>query len=280
MSVGSPILEDHTVTKRETLLTSAADLPLSPQPKRRPRLVVLVGRGGGGKTTMVRWICERVFAGGRTVVIADGDRTNRTLPLYFDGVLAPPSADDRVVRRWLEAIIDRMIAEGFDVVLDLGGGDMVLKHLAAELDLQAMLEAAGVDLVVLHLIGPEVESLGYLASVEAPGPSGAPLFAPERTVLVLNEGLVSEDLDPAEVFAPIREHKTFRAALRRNAQTVVMPRLKPAYEVNRRHVLFKDAADGATKDGLPPLTPTDRQRVRLWLRAMDAAFAAILAWLP
>lgn len=267
------------MTKRDTLLASAADLPAAPQPKRRPRLIVLAGRGGTGKTLLVRWICERVFGAGRTIVIADGDRTNRSLPLYFDGVLAPPSADDRVVRRWLEAIVNRMIAEGFDVVLDLGGGDMVLKHLAAELDLQAMLEAAGIELVMLHLIGPEVESLGYLASVEASGPLGTPLFAPERIALVLNEGLVGEDLDPAELFAPIREHKIFRAALRRNAQTVVMPRLGPAYEVNRRHILFTDAAEGRSKDGLPPLTPTDCQRVRMWLRAMDAAFKDIAEWL-
>ena len=274
------------MTKRQLLTSAAAPLPgphetppSLPADKRRPRLIVLAGRGGTGKTLLVRWICERVFGAGRTIVIADGDRTNRSLPLYFDGVLAPPSADDRAVRRWLEAIIDRMIAEGFDVVLDLGGGDMVLKHLAAELDLQAMLEEAGIDVVMLHLAGPEVESLGYLASVEAAGPLGTPLFAPARTVLVLNEGLVAEDLDPAEVFQPIRGHKVFRAALARGVQTVSMPRLKVAYEVNRRHLLFAAAARGDAADGLPPMTPTDCQRVRLWLRAMDAAFKGVLEWL-
>lgn len=275
------------MTKRE-LLTSGATPPPSPpeapppQPprKRRPRMVVLAGRGGTGKTLLVRWICEMVFGAGRTVVIADGDRTNRSLPLYFDGVLAPASADDHAVCRWLEAIIDRMIAEGFDVVLDLGGGDMVLKHLAAELDLQAMLDEAGIEVVMLHLVGPEVESLGYLASVEAPGPLGTPLFAPERTAIVLNEGLVGEDLDAGEVFVPIRGHKVFRAALARGVRTVSMPRLKVAYEVNRRHLLFAAAAEGVTTDGVPPMAPTDRQRVRMWLRAMDAAFKGVAEWLP
>jgi len=274
------------VTKHQLLTPAATPLPGPhetplplPADRRRPRLIVLAGRGGTGKTMLLRWICERVFSAGRTIVIADGDRTNRSLPLYFDGVLAPPSADDRAVRRWLEAIIDRMIAEGFDVVLDLGGGDMVLKYLAAEVDLQAMLEEAGIDVVMLHLAGPEVESLGYLASVEAAGPLGTPLFAPERTVLVLNEGLVAEDLDPAEVFQPIREHRVFRAALARGVQTVSMPRLRVAYEVNRRHLLFAAAARGDTAGGLPPMTPTDCQRVRLWLRAMDASFQGVLEWL-
>ncbi len=272
------------MSKRDTLLASAADLPLNPGEGKLllPLFVVLAGRGGGGKTLLLRWICERVFAGGRTVVIADGDRTNRTLPLFFDGVLAPPSSDDRVLRRWLEAIIEEMIAKRFHVVVDLGGGDMVLKQLAIELALQELLETAGVLPVILHLLGPEVESLGYLASVEADpaDPTRQPLFAPERTALILNEGLMPEDLDPAEVFAPIREHKVFRAALRRNARAVVMPRLKPAYEINRRHLSFADAVAGQTKEGLPPLGVTDRQRVRMWLRAMDAAFTPIAEWLP
>ena len=266
------LLPDPHETPHEAPQPAAADT-------RRPRLIVLAGRGGTGKTLLVRWICEQVFGAGRSIVIADGDRTNRSLPLYFDGVLAPSSADDRAVRRWLEAIIDSMIAKGFDVILDLGGGDMVLKHLAVELDLQAMLEEAGIDVVMLHLAGPEVESLGYLASVEAAGPLGTPLFAPARTVLVLNEGLVAEDLDPAEVFQPIRAHKVFRAALARGVQTVSMPRLKVAYEVNRRHLLFAAAARGEAVDGLPPMTPTDCQRVKLWLRAMDAAFKGVREWL-
>lgn len=265
------------MSKRETPAASEANLPT----RRPPLFVVLAGRGGTGKSLLVRWICERAFAAGRTAIIADGDRTNRALPLFFDDVQAPPSADDHIVRRWLEAIIEQMIAGGFPVVVDLGGGDMVLKQLAVELDLQALLEQQGVLPVILHMVGPEVESLGYLASVEAAGPQDAPLFAPERTALILNEGLVPEGLDPAELFEPIREHKVFRAALRRHAVPIVMPRLKPAYEVNRRHASFAAAVSAVqAKDGLPPLGIIDRQRVAMWLRAMDRAFAPILEWLP
>ena len=271
------------MSKPETIRTEAANRPLTSTTDDKPRFIVLAGRGGMGKSLLVRWICERAFAEGRSVVIADGDRTNRALPLFFDDVQAPSSADDRVVRRWIETVIEQMLQQRFDVVVDLGGGDMVLKQLSVELELQAMLEDNGASPVILHLVGPEVESLGYLASVEAVDPaglSGRPLFAPERTALILNEGLVPEGLDPAEVFAPIREHKVFKAALRRNAQPVLMPALRPAYEVNRRHLGFDDAATGKTKEGLPPLGIADRQRVRMWLRAMEQAFAPIAAWLP
>ena len=173
-----------------------------------------------------------------------------------------------------------MITGRFSVVVDLGGGDMVLKQLALELDLLAMLEQHAVRVVVLHLIGPEVESLGSLAAMEAKGPLGKPLFAPERTALILNEGLIGDGLDAGEVFAPVREHKLFRAALQRRAEVVLMPRLRPALEVNRRHLSFAAAATGQTKAGMPPLGITDRQRVTMWLRAMDQAFAPIMAWLP
>lgn len=268
------------------LLNSGVNLPTDPPrgsppvpPGRSPRFIVLAGRGGTGKTLIVRWICELVLGAGHTIVIADGDRTNRNLPHYFEGVLAPPSADDRVVRRWLEAIIDRMITDRFDVIVDLGGGDTILKGLASELDLSAMLGAAGIDVVMLHVTGPEVESLAYLGSVEAPGPLGTPLFAPEHTAVILNNGLVPEDQDPDEAFRAVRESRILHAAVARGVRTVAMPRLRVAHEVNRRHQQFSTAAAGATSGDLPPMTPTDRQRVTLWLRAMDVAFRGVAEWI-
>lgn len=272
------------MSKRELFAAVAADtlsnLPNPAAPRRPPLFVVLGGRGGTGKSLLLRLLCERAFDAGRPFIIADGDRTNRTLPLFFDDVQAPGSADDRVVRHWMEAIIEQMVTSGIPVVVDLGGGDMVLKQLALELELPALLEEHGVTPVMLHLLTAEVESLGYLASMEAAGPGGKPLFAPERTALILNEGLVPPGLEPADVFAPIREHGVFRAAMRRGAQTIVMPQLKPAYEVNRRHLSFAAAAAGKTKEGTPPLGLFDRQRVTMWLRGMDAALAPVAEWLP
>lgn len=278
------------MSNRETLLAATASQTTPPAPASKTAgigqgttlllFVVLAGRGGTGKTFLLRWICERLFAASRSVVIADGDRTNRTLPLFFQDVQTPRSADDRVVRRWLEDIIEQMVAQKFSVIVDLGGGDMVLKQLATELDLQAMLVQHGVTPVILHLVGPDVESLGYLASLQAAGPSGTPLFAPERTALILNDGLVPEGVDAAEAFEAIRQHKVVKTAVSRQAEIIAMPQLKTAYEVNRRHLSFAKAAAGETKDGLPPLGITDRTRVTMWLRAMEKAFAPIVEWLP
>lgn len=254
-----------------------ASLSLTPEEALRLALfVVMAGRGGAGKTLLLRWICERALTAGRAVVIADGDRTNRSLPLFLDGVLAPPGANDPIVWRWLEAIVETMVTERFNLVLDLGGGDLVLKQMAIELALQSLLESHGIAPVILHLLIPEVEGLAYLASLEENG-----LFAPQRTALILNEGLVPHGYDSDEaVFAPVREHRVFKAAIRRGAVPIVMPRLGPALAINARHLSFADAAAGKTKEGLPSLNIFDRQRVLLWLKAMETAFAPITAWLP
>jgi len=265
------------VSKRETRPAATADLPLDPEQILGLALFVfLAGRGGTGKTLLLRWIVERALAAGRELFIADGDRTNRSLPLFLEDVSAPPGASDQIVWRWLEKIITNMVAKRFNLVLDLGGGDLVLKRMALELALQSLLETNGIAPVVLHLLSPEVESLAYLASLEDNG-----LFAPERTALILNEGLVPLGHDDDEaVFAPVREHEVFKAAIRRGAVPIVMPRLRPAFEINARHLSFANAAAGLAKEGQKPLSIFERQYAVLWLATMEKAFEPITGWLP
>jgi hypothetical protein len=249
----------------------------------RPRCLFLSGRGGTGKSLLLRWMAERAFAAGRTLVIADGDRTNRALPKYFDGVLFPESVDDGAVAHWLETVLEQMVIDRFTLVVDLGGGDQVLKRLAHELALQSLLEENGITPVLLHLIGPEIESLGPLSTLEKPNPAdqSVPLFAPPCTALILNAGLIpNAGTNPAEVFTPIREHRVFQDAIQRGARALSMPRLWPALEINRRELSFASAVAGQAGKGPAPLGLGDRQRVKLWLRAMDQDFASIAEWLP
>ncbi len=264
------------MSKREITPANEAGLFLTPNEALLALFLVMAGRGGTGKTFLLRWICERALNAGRSVVIADGDRTNRSLPRFLDGVLTPPSANDPVVLGWLEAIIGKQVEEHFNVIVDLGGGDLVLKRMALELALQAFLQRHGITPAILHMLNPEVESLSYLTSLEEKG-----LFAPERTALILNEGLVAADNDDDErVFDRVKEHPVFKAAIRRGAIQIVMPRLVPAMDINARHLSFADAAAGKTKEGLPPLNIFRRERVAIWLRAMEVAFAPIAGWLP
>lgn len=160
----------------------------------RPKFVVPLGRGTRGKTFLARWFVERAQEDGRSVVVADADRTNPTLSGYFEQVMRPPTADDRDVKAWLEQFIEQQIEERFTAIVDFGGGDLVLKGISRELGLAAFLESYGIQPVAVHLIGPDPDDLAYLRDVEA----GA--FAPAATILVLNESLVPSHRTPAAAF--------------------------------------------------------------------------------
>ena len=139
----------------------------------RARLVLPLGRGGRGKTTLTRWMVERAHRAGRSPVVADADRNNATLSRFFGGVLSPPSADDRDVTEFVARLVEAQVERRFDAVLDLGGGDLTLKRLAAEMELATWLPTLGVDLVAIHLLGPSADDLSLPAGRRgwrAPGP--------------------------------------------------------------------------------------------------------------
>lgn len=241
----------------------------------RPKLVVTLGRGRTGKSTFIRWAAERAFRGGRPTVVADADRTNATLSAFFDGVSRPELADDDTVKEWLNAALEQQIAERFSMFVDLGGGDLVLKEHAHALSLVEFVGGYGIDPVAVHFLGGSLDDLAYLRDIEETG-----AFAPERTVLVLNEGILPPGKAPAKAFEPVIGHEVFRAAVKRGAKPVVMPRLGCMAEVDRRRLLFEDAASGRVKPGQEAVGPVNRQVLRLWLRGMDAAFAEVVPWLP
>src|ERR1700678_2864711 len=87
----------------------------------KPKLIFPLGRGKNGKTFWARWAAERAQEQGRSVVIADADRTNATLSRFFENVVSPPSGDERDVREFLAAFVERQIEEGFTAIVDFGG---------------------------------------------------------------------------------------------------------------------------------------------------------------
>ena len=282
LSPGRPIAAPEIVVTR---ITSPKPLPagtgtqdLAPTPgaaAAQSRLVIPLGRGARGKTWWTRWAVERAQQAGRDVVVADADRTNATLSAYFAGVVTPPSANDADMRDWFGAFCDQLIERRLTAALDLGGGDLLLKRLAREIGLADFLEANGVQPVAVHLLGPDRDDLAYLRDLEADR-----LFAPEATILVLNEALVPQGRSVQAAFGSVVEHPIFLAAVKRGARPVWMPRLVPAHEVDDRRLPFAAAEAGRVKDGQPPIGPWVRQYVAVWRRAMEANFAPVAGWLP
>jgi len=242
----------------------------------QPLFLVPLGRGARGKTWWVRWAVGRALAHGREAVIADADRTNATLSAYFDGVLTPDSADEADMRDWFAALVERQIADRFTALVDLGGGDLLLKQLAREIGLVPFLERHGIRPVALHLIGPDRDDLAYLHDVEQ-----GELFAPAATILVLNEALVPARRAIRTAFQDtVLKHPTFLATLERGAKVVWMPRLEVAHEIDSRRLTFTAAEENQVKPGQPPIGPWNRQLVHNWLRDMETNFAPVAHWLP
>ncbi len=253
--------------------SSSAAANLKPEAS-APKLILPVARGSRGKTFLARCLIDRAQMQGREIVVADADRTNPSLAGYLNGVQAPPSADDNEMREWFRALCERQIAERFNLLIDLGGGDLLLKQMARRVDLVPFLKMNGIDVVAIHLIGPERDDLAYLRDLEIDG-----LVAPEATILVLNESLAPQNLSIKSAFQPVFEHPIFKSALNRGAKLVWMPRLDVAHEISARRLPFTAAEAGAATEDLPPLGPWNRQLITMWLRAMEHNFAPVASWL-
>ena len=240
-----------------------------------PKLVVPQGRGARGKSVFVRWAAERAVRAGRPVLVADGDRTNATLAAFFQEVTRPPSPDGDAVTAWLSALLDAQTEHRASLLLDLGGGDLVLKEYARDLGLVEFCDGFGIEPVAVHLIGGDLDDLAYLDAVETTG-----IFAPPRTVLVLNEGVLPPGRSAEPGFAAVRANPVFQAAVARGARVAVMPRLGCMAAVDTARLQFADAESGRAGRGGAPFSPTGRQQVKKWRAAMEAAFAGVSDWLP
>lgn len=241
---------------------------------RRPRIILPVGRGTRGKTWTSEYLIATALSTGRPLVVGDGDRQNQSLAMRFSDVRTPPSADEGEMRTWIAGFFEAVLASGADALLDLGAGDLILRRTAKEMELLPWLDAMGVDLVVVHLLGPSAEDLAHLAAVEEAG-----LAAP-MTVLILNEGTVPPNRDPATAFAAtIGAHPILAATVARGARLVRLPRLDCAPEMEERGFSLAHALEGRLPEGVAPLGPWAAQQLALWRRRTQAALAPVADWL-
>lgn len=242
-----------------------------------PRVLLFAGRGKTGKTTAIRWMSERAMEARRPVLMADLDPSNVSFSTYFKGVQRPDDADNPATTlKWLEAFIQHAIRHKVNAVVDLGGGDLNLRRLVGELpDLAGMMVEEGVAPVLFYHVGPQVDDLSPIATLEGRG------FQPDATAIVMNEAAIEPGLTPEQAFASVHHHSVFRDALARGAVPVYMPKLLLADAIERRRLRFLAARDGAVgEDGKAIFGAFDRARVKHWLDAMDRQFAGVRTWLP
>jgi hypothetical protein len=256
---------------------TAASLPSETPPfsvQATPKLVILNGRGHAGKTFIAQWIIDRAHVQGRAIVVADADPTNGALAAYFDDVSRPPSADQDDVEDWAVQLIEKLTIEGFNAIVDSGAGNPIWKLLNRKLDFADYAKKFGVEFVAIYLFTPDIDDLAIMRDLEESG------FAPEATILALNEGVVPGHKSFATAFKPVLEHPVFKAARQRGAQTVAIPKLSSAAEITLQRLTMSAAERGESKLGRPPLGPITRQFITTWLRDMERNFEHVAHWLP
>ena len=265
-----PVLEigRFAPKKAEDEIVSETGIDLSD----RAKIVFVIGRGKTGKTTLLRWIAEIALQAGRPFLMADIDPTNASFSSYFPDVSRPSGFEPVEVRAWLQRFIAYAVAQNTTALVDLGGGDTVLRSLLAEMPaIFSEIEAAGLAPVALYLCGPQPDDLAPLVTFASHA------FTPAAHAIVFNEGVAEAGLPRLKSFAEIMRHPTVAAEIQSGGLVLWMPRLFAAAAVESRRALFADVRDGKTAW---PVNLFDRARVRAWLELMERRFAGIASWLP
>jgi hypothetical protein len=242
----------------------------------KAKAIMAIGLGATGKTTLLRWLCERALErNDDDLALATVDPVNRELGHYFPAAMAPPTQDPTQVTAWLEQLLAMILETRRSVAVDFGGGDTTLARLLAEVpDLQPMMEGAGVEPVALYPLTPRSSDLTPLAAMAQAG------FRPKATALILNEGRADSTRAPLQEFGQIRRHSIYKSAIAQGAIEIWMPRLYAAKAIEDRRIGFRQAVSGEMPEGGLGLGAFDRSRTRHWLAAMEDAFAPIASWLP
>ena len=193
--------------ERDKLSSRATDLT------GKAKAIMAIGLGATGKTTLLRWLCERALErSDDELALATVDPVNRELGHYFPAAMAPPTQDPAQVTAWLEQLLAMVMETGKSVALDFGGGDTTLARLLAEVpDLQQMMEGAGIEPVALYPLTPRSSDLTPLAAMAQAG------FRPKATALILNEGRADSTRAPLQEFGQIRRHSVYKSAIAQGA---------------------------------------------------------------
>lgn len=244
---------------------------------RPPVLAVRLGRGRTGGTTGLSWLIDRARNMGREVIPADGDRRNATLKSYYPDATQPPTDETADVKEWLTHVLSQMAESGTSMGLDLGGGDRVLAEYGRDLGLVEFCEEIGAQPLALYFLGPDTADFEHVLTIARAG-----YFKPERSLLILNENLISGGRTPAGAFEGIISRSEFVDLVRAGMHPINMPTL-PCMEAMRELRLgFYDAAAGRAGPGGRVLDPVRRFMVKRWLAHLEKQVANTGAteWLP
>lgn len=237
-----------------------------------PRLIVVDGRGGAGKTTLARFMVERANDAkpARPMAVADAERLKVGLSQYLEGVMQPEDTTPQGMVDWFTALVDGIAETKQTLVLDLGGGDDAFAGFARSVSLSDLLVRVGITPVLLHVMSADPAELDL---VDSAGRAGG--YWPAARALVLNEAM-GGGRSRTQAFTPVRNHPVAKAFVKGGGKVVYLLRLPVMAHLNEKRLSFSRA------ENLPPkeFGIVGQQSVMLWRRWMEAEFDPVKEWLP
>jgi len=243
-----------------------------PASSRPPFLWTVVGRQRVGKTVLANTAVQYFRSLGNPLRVWNADQQNRShsLSLFFPDAEAVSGGGIEDGMAWIEGRIEHQIANGYDAVLDVGGGATGFAKLVQEVPLLEAVPANALRVVGLFCTGPERADLDYLEQFASDD-----LFMPSASMIILNAGLVLSGRSASGAFAPIVAAPAVKRAFDRGAKLAVMPPLTCMAQVTDRGLTFEEAMNGVARDERGPLSLFDRARVnRWWSREVPEFFGA------
>jgi hypothetical protein len=241
------------------------------QPVTSPVLVVGLGRGGSGKSTMLAELVWRAQSQGRDVIVADGDPRSQTLAGLFPEATVPASEELPDIKEFLADLLNRMVKEKRSAVLDLGGGDRALLEFGRDLRLVEFCERRGIAPLALYCLGPEREDLSHVMTIYDGGH-----FKPKRMLLILNEGVIRAGQHVAGAFEATLSDPRLAKLVKDGAPPILLTRLASMAKV-------KGATGGFYAElGSGSLDPVEDFMLEDWLANLESKrhAAGVTGWLP
>lgn len=239
-----------------------------------PVLAIGLGRGGGGKSTMLAEMVWRAKAAGRKVLVADGDVRSATLHGLFPDAVVPKSEEMADVSAFLSGVLSRMVSERLSAVLDLGGGDRALLDFGRDLRLIEFCARRKIEPLAVYCLGPDEEDLAHISSIFEAG-----YFRPKRALLLMSEGVIRGSQHVSGAFDRTMDDPRFKAMIGAGARPITVNRLACMGLFKKENVSpgFYDAARG-----LAALDPVQEFMVEDWCADLEAKRVKreVSEWLP
>ena len=251
-------------------------------------LLIRAGRGRTGGSTGLDLAVQRARYQGRRVKPLDGDLRSRTLSSLYpakddegrpipDGASSPATDELPDIKAWLSAEFDSMVEERVSRVLDLSGGDRVMQEYVRDLALMNFCRDFGIDPTVAVFLGPDMEDFRHAIQLLRSSE-----FRCDRTMIVLNEGVIRHGQTTSGAFEPILGHPDFEAIVRDGARPVFVRRLTCMATLRERGLGFYDVLAGKPDKAGAKASPTLFHMTKTWIETFEREHekARVAQWLP